>query len=58
MDNLFVGGDTMERLSDELLIESYHRANELSLSHEFIHLMEEEMKRRSLIDPVDAANQI
>ncbi|GAB2554701.1 sporulation histidine kinase inhibitor Sda [Gracilibacillus alcaliphilus] len=48
----------MERLSDELLIESYHRANELSLSHEFIHLMEEEMKRRSLIDPVDAANQI
>ncbi len=38
----------MYRLSDELLIEAYHKANELSLSPDFIHLMEAEIHRRSL----------
>lgn len=38
----------MEHLSDELLIESYHKANELDLSSEFIHLIEKEIRRRSL----------
>ncbi|WP_174494591.1 sporulation histidine kinase inhibitor Sda [Salirhabdus euzebyi] len=38
----------MEHLSDELLIESYHKACELSLSRDFIQLIEDEMKRRSL----------
>ncbi|WP_091483214.1 sporulation histidine kinase inhibitor Sda [Gracilibacillus orientalis] len=40
----------MENLSDELLIESYKKATELRLSYEFIQLMEEEMRRRSLMD--------
>lgn len=40
----------MDKLSDELLIESYRKATELQLSYEFIQLMEEEMKRRSLTD--------
>ncbi|MDC3413313.1 sporulation histidine kinase inhibitor Sda [Aquibacillus sp. 3ASR75-11] len=38
----------MEHLSDELLIESYKKANELHLSKEFIHLIEREIQRRSL----------
>ncbi|WP_407269513.1 sporulation histidine kinase inhibitor Sda [Radiobacillus sp. PE A8.2] len=38
----------MEHLSDELLIESYYKANELQLSVEFIDLIEKEIKRRSL----------
>ncbi|WP_035724624.1 sporulation histidine kinase inhibitor Sda [Gracilibacillus boraciitolerans] len=40
----------MENLSDDLLIESYKKATELRLSYEFIHLMEQEMKRRSLVE--------
>lgn len=43
-------GHGLENLSDELLIESYKKANELQLSYEFIQLMENEMKRRSLMD--------
>lgn len=39
---------TMEHLSDELLIESYYKANDLNLSMEFIKLIEEELQRRSL----------
>ncbi|WP_163537828.1 sporulation histidine kinase inhibitor Sda [Gracilibacillus sp. YIM 98692] len=46
----------MENLSDELLIESYKKANELQLSYEFIQLMEEELKRRSLTDYLSYAN--
>ncbi|MFC4404047.1 sporulation histidine kinase inhibitor Sda [Gracilibacillus xinjiangensis] len=46
----------MENLSDELLIESYRKANELQLSYEFIRLMEEEMKRRSLLDYLHYTN--
>lgn len=38
----------MEHLSDELLIESYHTANELNLSPDFLSLIEEEIHRRCL----------
>lgn len=38
----------MDYLSDELLIESYHKANELNLSSDFLSLIEEEIHRRSL----------
>ncbi|RYG74762.1 sporulation histidine kinase inhibitor Sda [Lentibacillus lipolyticus] len=39
----------MEYLSDELLLESYHKANELNLSPDFIYLIEKEISRRSLM---------
>ncbi|PAD02309.1 sporulation histidine kinase inhibitor Sda [Bacillus licheniformis] len=38
----------MNKLSDELLIESYIKANEMNLNREFIELIETEIKRRSL----------
>ena len=38
----------MRKLSDELLIESYHKAVQLNLSPEFIRLIEKEIHRRSL----------
>ena len=38
----------MEKLSDELLIESYFKAKELRLSKDFIYLIEQELLRRSL----------
>ena len=38
----------MQRLSDELLIESYYKAKELKLSPDFIQLIESEIRRRSL----------
>ncbi|WP_404443861.1 sporulation histidine kinase inhibitor Sda [Sutcliffiella horikoshii] len=38
----------MRKLSDELLLESYHKATELKLSTDFILLIELEIKRRSL----------
>ncbi len=34
----------MRKLSDELLIESYFKANEMNLSREFIELIENEIK--------------
>ncbi len=45
----------MKKLSDELLIESYYKATELNLSPEFIHLIESEIKRRSLIHKIPAS---
>ncbi|MDX8045898.1 sporulation histidine kinase inhibitor Sda [Gracilibacillus sp. S3-1-1] len=48
----------MENLSDELLIESYKKATELRLSYEFIQLMEEEIKRRSLMDYLEFSTQL
>ncbi len=39
---------SMENLSDELLIESYHKARELKLSHDFILLIKQEIDRRHL----------
>ncbi|WP_027724646.1 sporulation histidine kinase inhibitor Sda [Tuberibacillus calidus] len=38
----------MDKLSDELLIESYYKAKELQLSTDFINLIEQEIRRRSL----------
>ncbi|TFJ94047.1 sporulation histidine kinase inhibitor Sda [Lentibacillus salicampi] len=40
----------MEYLSDELLLESYYKANELKLSPDFIYLIEKEIYRRNLTD--------
>lgn len=41
-------GRQMEKLSDDLLIESYVKARELQLNREFIHLIEQEIHRRAL----------
>ncbi|MDR4250198.1 sporulation histidine kinase inhibitor Sda [Bacillus pumilus] len=38
----------MKKLSDDLLIESYYKANEMNLNRDFIELIETEIKRRSL----------
>jgi len=38
----------MEKLPDDLLIESYHTAVELKLSPDFISLIEKEIFRRQL----------
>ncbi|WP_338470325.1 sporulation histidine kinase inhibitor Sda [Niallia sp. XMNu-256] len=38
----------MYKLSDELLIQSYHKAIQLNLSPDFIRLIEAEIHRRSL----------
>ncbi|GAA0601942.1 sporulation histidine kinase inhibitor Sda [Virgibacillus siamensis] len=38
----------MEHLSDELLLESYHKANELNLSPDFVYLIKQEINNRSL----------
>ncbi|TQS74611.1 sporulation histidine kinase inhibitor Sda [Ornithinibacillus gellani] len=38
----------MEHLSDELLIESFYKANELKLSPDFVALIKEEISRRNL----------
>lgn len=38
----------MEHLSDELLIESFYKANELDLSPDFLALIELEIRRRNL----------
>jgi len=43
----------MEHLSDELLIESYFKANELNLSPDFLALMEEEIRKRKLEHKID-----
>jgi developmental checkpoint coupling sporulation initiation to replication initiation len=42
----------MRKLSDELLIESYFKAQELKLSPDFILLIESEIHRRSLFNKV------
>jgi developmental checkpoint coupling sporulation initiation to replication initiation len=47
-----VNTEKMENLSDQLLIESYYKALELQLSPEFIHLIEKEMERRSLLNKI------
>ncbi|WP_318508301.1 sporulation histidine kinase inhibitor Sda [Bacillus sp. T3] len=38
----------MKKLSDNLLMESYHKAVELKLNPDFIRLIENELKRRAL----------
>lgn len=42
----------MEHLSDELLLESYRKANELNLSPDFIYLIKQEIERRSLTQKI------
>ncbi|CAM3943423.1 sporulation histidine kinase inhibitor Sda [Lederbergia lenta] len=48
----------MNRLSDELLIESYKKAKELNLSSDFINLIESELQRRSLINQIKMSYMI
>ncbi|WP_407644087.1 sporulation histidine kinase inhibitor Sda [Filobacillus milosensis] len=38
----------MEQLSNQLLVESYNKAQELELNHDFIKMIEEELVRRGL----------
>ncbi|MFT8362063.1 MAG: sporulation histidine kinase inhibitor Sda [Sporolactobacillus sp.] len=38
----------MENIPDDLLIESYLKARQYKLNDEFIHLIEDEMRRRNL----------
>lgn len=38
----------LNNMPDELLIESYFKAKELNLNPEFIYLLENEIRRRSL----------
>ena len=42
----------MIRLSDDLLIESYFKAKELQLNPYFIHLLETEIRKRSLVSKI------
>lgn len=46
----------MRKLSDELLIESYHKARELNLSPDFIRLIETEIHRRSLSNKIKVSS--
>ncbi|MEC5422183.1 sporulation histidine kinase inhibitor Sda [Virgibacillus sp. C22-A2] len=48
----------MKHLSDELLIESYHRANELNLSPDFLSLIEEEIHRRRLSSKIKYTSKL
>lgn len=47
----------MEHLSDDLLLESYYKANELNLNKEFIHLIEIEIQRRGLTSKLPCPNR-
>jgi len=38
----------MDHISDELLIEAYHKAKRLNLSPDFLSIIEEELHRRNL----------
>ncbi|KGA98476.1 sporulation protein [Alkalihalobacillus alcalophilus ATCC 27647 = CGMCC 1.3604] len=42
----------MHNLSDELLIETYYKAVELNLNHDFIELIKLELLNRSLMDKI------
>ncbi len=42
----------MQNLSDELLIETYYKAIELNLNHDFIELIRMEIAKRSLSDKI------
>ncbi|MFD2209242.1 sporulation histidine kinase inhibitor Sda [Virgibacillus halophilus] len=44
----------MECLSNELLLDSYHKANELKLSPDFILLIKKEIEKRNLAHKVHA----
>ncbi len=47
----------MEHLSDELLLESFHEANKLNLSPDFISLIIDEINRRNLNNKIDNFKQ-
>ena len=42
------GSIYMEHLSDELLLESFHKADELNLSPDFLTLFKDEIQKRRL----------
>nr|WP_147532433.1 sporulation histidine kinase inhibitor Sda [Bacillus marasmi] len=46
----------MRKLSDKLLLESYHKAKELKLNPDFICLIEKELKRRSLFHTIKVSS--
>lgn len=46
----------MQKLSDQLLVETYLKAKELNLSKDFISLIENEIKRRSLTHLIKATS--
>lgn len=48
---------TLQKLSNELLIESYYKAIKLQLCNDFIQLMENELARRNLITQKKFAHQ-
>jgi len=47
----------MEHLSDQLLLESYNKANELNLSPDFLLLIEDEIDRRHLTHKLKTFNK-
>ncbi len=47
----------MEHLSDELLLESYQKANELNLSPDFVYLIEKEIRKRSLTHKIKCSSE-
>lgn len=46
--------NVMVELSDEMLLDSYHRAIELQLEYDFIALLLVEIRKRNLHSPVHA----
>lgn len=48
----------INHLSDDLLIKTYYEAIELSLSKNFIKLLEDEMKQRNLSNQLKLLNNI
>lgn len=42
----------MDHLSDELLVKSYHKANELDLCPDFIKLIKKEIIKRGLANKI------
>ncbi|UCZ55260.1 sporulation histidine kinase inhibitor Sda [Bacillus shivajii] len=48
----------MKLLSDDLLIETYHKARELNLSEDFLSLIQEELERRSMKEKQSARSTI
>ena len=46
----------MMQLSDDLLLETYHKAQEFNLNEDFIDLIQEEMKRRAFEDKLSSTS--
>jgi developmental checkpoint coupling sporulation initiation to replication initiation len=46
----------MSKLPDDLLIESYLKAKDIKLSPHFIHLLEAEIRRRSLQNEIQLSS--